>query len=48
MPNETVLKEELTFYFALGLRFMLVALSSSRLTRGYLRIRYDNFMLIEN
>jgi hypothetical protein len=28
-------------------RIMLVALSSSRLTRGYLRIRYDNFMFIE-
>jgi hypothetical protein len=34
MPNVTVLKKELEFYFVLGLRFMLVALSSSRLTRG--------------
>jgi hypothetical protein len=31
MPNETVLKEELAFYFVLELRFMLVALSSFRL-----------------
>jgi hypothetical protein len=46
MPNETVLKEELAFYFVLRLRIMFVALSSSRLTRGYLRIRY-NFMFIE-
>jgi hypothetical protein len=38
MPKETVLKEELAFYFLLGLRFIVVALSSSRLTRGYLRI----------
>jgi hypothetical protein len=32
------------------LRFVLGALSSSRLTRRYLRyvIRYDNFMFIEN
>jgi hypothetical protein len=36
MPNETVLKEELAFYFVLGLWFMLVALSSSRLAWGYL------------
>jgi hypothetical protein len=48
MPNETVLNEELAFYFVLGLRFVLVTLSSSRLTRGYLQIGYDNFMFIEN
>jgi hypothetical protein len=36
-----VLKQELAFCFVLGLVFMLVALISSRLTRGYLRIRYD-------
>jgi hypothetical protein len=48
MPNETFLKEELAHYFILGLRFMLVSLSSSRLTQGYLRIGYDYFMFIEN
>jgi hypothetical protein len=48
VERETVLKEELAFYFVLELRFMLVTLSSSRLTRRYLRIRYDNFMFIEN
>jgi hypothetical protein len=35
LPNETVLKEELAFYFVLGLKFMLVALSSSRLKLEY-------------
>jgi hypothetical protein len=48
MPNQTVVKKELAFYFVLGLRVVMVALSSSRPTRGYLLIRYDNFMFIEN
>jgi hypothetical protein len=47
MPNVIALKEELAFYFVLGLRFMVVALSSSKVTLGYLRIRY-NLMFIEN
>jgi hypothetical protein len=48
MLNETVLKEGLAFYLVVGLRSMFVALSSSRLTRGYLRMCYDNFMFLEN
>jgi hypothetical protein len=28
--------------------FIFVALITSRLTRGYFQIRYDNFMFIEN
>jgi hypothetical protein len=48
MQKETMLREELAFYSILGVRFMLVALSSTRLTRGYLQIRYVNFMFIEN
>jgi hypothetical protein len=41
-------KEELAFCFMLGVRFMFVALSSSRLTLGYLQIPFDDFTFIED
>jgi hypothetical protein len=47
MLSDTVLNEELAFCFVVGMRFVFVALSFSRLTLGYFQIRFDNYMFIE-
>jgi hypothetical protein len=46
MPNETVLRKELEFYFVLGQVYVGCPLLLQ--AKANLRIRYDNFSLLKN